>query len=185
MSLGTLTQYLDNQYPFLSTLLKFSLVDDIISGLCYIHSQDIVHGHLTGFNVLIDESGKACLANYDLADLLVAHYSVVQEPRWTDPQLICGAKSQLPTMSTDVYAFGCIMLQILVGKLPYWWIRNCHVVIAKSGNQLPMQDDPEVPKLEECYKEFLQRCWAPAQSRASSTEVAEFVTAQLHALNES
>lgn len=53
MSLGTLTQYLDNQYPFLSTLLKFSLVrvfvtailrilmvvlpqvDDIISGLCY------------------------------------------------------------------------------------------------------------------------------------------------------
>lgn len=72
------------------------------------------HAILTSyqFNVLIDESGRACLANYDLADLLVAHYSVVQEPRWTDPQLICGAKSQLPTMSADVYAFGCIMLQV-------------------------------------------------------------------------
>jgi serine/threonine protein kinase len=64
------------------------------------------------FNVLIDESGRACLANYDLADLLVTHYSVVQEPRWTDPELICGQKSQLPTVSADIYAFGCIMLQV-------------------------------------------------------------------------
>jgi serine/threonine protein kinase len=185
MSNGTLTEYLEIKYPFLSTLLKFSLANDIINGLCYVHSQDIVHGHLTGFNVLIDESGRACLANYDLADLLVAHYSVVQEPRWTDPELICGDKSHLPTVSADVYAFGCIMLQILVGRLPYWWIRNSRVVLAKYNNQLPMQDDPDVPKLEEYHKEFLKRCWAPAHSRASSTEVAEFVTAQLHALDES
>jgi len=59
------------------------------------------------------------------------------------------------------------------------------VVLAKYNNQLPMQDDPDVPKLEEYHKEFLKRCWAPAHSRASSTEVAEFVTAQLHALDES
>jgi hypothetical protein len=48
-----------------------------------------------------------------------------------------------------------------------------------------MQDDPDVPKLEDCYKEFLKRCWAPTDSRASSAEVAEFVTAQLRALDES
>lgn len=184
MSHGTLTQYLNKQYPFLSTFAKFSLANDIISGLCYIHSQNIVHGHLTGFNVMIDESGRACLANYDLADLLVAHYSVVQEPRWSDPELICGDKSELPTVTADVYAFGCLMLQILVGKLPYWWIRNARVVLAKYDNQLPMRDDPDVPKIEECYKEFLKRCWAPSHSRASSAEVAEFVTAQLRVLDE-
>lgn len=185
MSQGTLTTYLDSQYPLLSLRHKFSLANDIISGLCYVHSQNIVHGHLTGFNVLIDESGRACLANYDLADLLATHYSVVQEPRWTDPELICGEKSQLPTVSTDIYAFGCIMLQILVGKLPYWWTRKSLVIIAKSEKQLPMRDDPEVTELEDSCKEFLKRCWAPTDSRASSAEVAEFVAAQLRALDES
>lgn len=185
MSHGTLSKYLDKQYSLLSTFAKFSLANDIISGLCYIHFQNIVHGHLTGFNVMIDESGRACLVNYDLADLLVAHYSVVQEPRWSDPELICGDKSDLPTVSADIYAFGCLMLQILVGRLPYWWIRDARVVLAKYDNQLPMQDDPDVPKIEECCKEFLKRCWAPSHSRASSAEVAEFVTAQLRALDES
>lgn len=185
MSQGILTTYLDSQYPLLDLQQKFSLANDIISGLCYVHSQNIIHGHLTGFNVLIDESGRACLANYDLADLLATHYSVVQEPRWTDPELICGTKSQLPTVSTDIYAFGCIMLQILIGKLPYWWIRKSLVIIAKSENQLPMQDDPNVPMLEDSCKEFLKRCWAPTDSRALSAEVAEFVAAQLRALDES
>ncbi|KAG2743782.1 kinase-like protein [Suillus brevipes Sb2] len=185
MSQGILTTYLDSQYPSLDLQQKFSLANDIISGLCYVHSQNIVHGHLTGFNVLIDESGRACLANYDLADLLATHYSVVQEPRWTDPELISGERSQLPTVSTDIYAFGCIMLQILIGKLPYWWIRKSLVIIAKSENQLPMQDDPNDPMLEDSYKEFLKRCWAPTDSRALSAEVAEFVAAQLRALDES
>lgn len=185
MSQGILTTYLDSQYALLDLQQKFSLANDIISGLCYVHSRNIIHGHLTGFNVLIDESGRACLANYDLADLLATHYSVVQEPRWTDPELICGKKSQLPTVSTDIYAFGCIMLQILVGKLPYWWIRKSLVIIAKSEKQLPMQDDPTVPMLEDSCKEFLKRCWAPSDSRALSAEVAEFVAAQLRALDES
>ncbi|KAG1817253.1 kinase-like domain-containing protein [Suillus subaureus] len=184
MRQGTLTKYLDKQYPFLSMLSKLSLVRVLVTAIL-LHSQNIVHGHLTGFNVLIDESGRACLSDYDLADLLVSHYSVVQEPRWTDPELICGDTSQLPAVSADIYAFGCIMLQILVRKLPYWWIRNSHVVLAKYEKQLPMQDDPDVPKLEECHKEFLKRCWAPTHSRASSAEVAEFVTAQLRALDES
>jgi hypothetical protein len=59
------------------------------------------------------------------------------------------------------------------------------VIIAKSEKQLPMRDDPEVPELEECCIEFLKRCWAPTDSRASSAEVAEFVAAQLRALDES
>jgi serine/threonine protein kinase len=78
------------------------------------------------FNVLIDESGRACLANYDLADLLATHYSVVQEPRWTDPELISGERSQLPTVSTDIYAFGCIMLQV-----SSWFSVTC--VVLTSG----------------------------------------------------
>lgn len=185
MSQGILTTYLASQYPLLSLFRKFSLANDIISGLRYVHSQNIVHGHLTGFNVLIDESGRACLANYDLADLLATHYSVVQEPRWTDPELISGERSQLPTVSTDIYAFGCIMLQILVGRLPYWWTQSYSVITAKSEKQLPMRDDPTVPMLEDSYKEFLKRCWAPTDSRALSAEVAEFVAAQLRALDES
>lgn len=59
------------------------------------------------------------------------------------------------------------------------------MIIAKSEKQLPMRDDPEVTRLEDSCKEFLKRCWAPTDSRASSAEVVESVAAQLRALDES
>ncbi|KAG1720142.1 kinase-like domain-containing protein [Suillus lakei] len=181
---GTLTQYLGRQYPFLSASLKFSLVKDISSGLCYLHSKHIVHGQLTGFNVLIDENGRAYLANYHLADILFTHYSVVQEPRWTDPELLRVDNSRVPTMSADVYAFGCIMLQILIGKLPYWWAtRNIQVIMAKLDDVLPMRYDPDIPKLDKRHEAFLNRCWA-LPHRPSSAEAAEFVAAELRTLDE-
>ncbi|KAG0697977.1 kinase-like domain-containing protein [Suillus ampliporus] len=201
---GTITEYLDKQHPYLMTRHRFCLIYTV-------HSHNIVHGNLTGecrkptphqFNVFIDESGRACLTDYDLTDIIAnmetssmsAYASVA---RWAAPELILegSVESQnsedmvpSPKMSADVYSFGCIMLQcieILVGRLPYWWIRHStHVIVAKYRGVLPMEDGPDVPKLDECHKVFLQRCWENPHSRPWSAEAAEFVTAELRRLDE-
>lgn len=192
----TLTEYLDQQYSYLTPRGRFHLLDDVASGLCYLHSQNIVHGDLTGSNVLMDENGRACLADYGLAlivasstDMRTSTTETCNSPnaaRWAAPELFLGENEIdfRPTLSSDVYSFGCIMLQILVARLPYWWVnRSIHVTIAKTRGELPMRDDPDVPKLEVSHQIFLKRCWESLPlSRPSSLKAAEFVAAELQGL---
>ncbi|KAG2359809.1 kinase-like domain-containing protein [Suillus spraguei] len=198
---ATLTGYLNLQYSYLTPRDRFHLVrvllNDVASGLYYLHSQNIVHGDLTGSNVLMDESGRACLADYGLA-LIVASSTDMQTSttqsvgsssaaRWAAPELFSSDEDETevqPTKSSDVYSLGCIMLQILVGRLPYWWLRQSfHVNIAQMSGRLPMRDDPNVPKLEVSHQIFLKRCWESLPlSRPSSLEAAEFVAAELQGL---
>lgn len=196
---GTLTEYLSRQYSYLTLRGKFHLLNDVASGLCYLHSQDIVHGNLTGTNVLIDENGGACLADYGLAYIIASSAEDIRTStgtsethnspnttRWAAPELILSEDEiePIPTTSCDVYSFGCIMLQILMGRLPYWWLqRSTPVIIAKMNGMLPMRDDADVPKLEVSHQKFLERCWESLPlSRPSSIEAAEFVAAELQGL---
>lgn len=196
---GTLTEYLDRQYSYLTSRGRFHLLNDVASGLCYLHSQDIVHGNLTGSNVLIDESGGARLADYGIALIIAAatdmgtstteSYNSPNAARWAAPELILSEDSDDeiepdPTKFSDVYSFGCIMLQILVGRLPYWWLRlSIHVYRERERGRLPMRYDADVPKLEVSHQNFLERCWESLPlSRPSSVEAAEFVAAELQGL---
>ncbi|KAG2046745.1 kinase-like protein [Suillus hirtellus] len=196
---GTLTEYLDRQYSYLTSRGRFHLLNDVASGLCYLHSQDIVHGSLTGSNVLIDESGGARLANYGFALIIASatdmgtptteSYNSPNAVRWTAPELILSEDSDdeiepIPSKFSDVYSFGCIMLQVLVGRLPYWWLRlSIRVHRAREKGELPMRYDADVPKLEVSHQKFLERCWESLPlSRPSSIEAAKFVAAELQVL---
>jgi serine/threonine protein kinase len=194
---GTLTEYLDKRFSYLTVCQRFRLVNDVTSGLCHLHSQKFVHGDLTGSNVLIDGSGRACLTDYDLADIIASSAtnmttsttSTLHSPdaaRWAAPELIPqeDAVDPRPTKSSDVYSFGCIMLQILVGRLPYWWVRrSIHMNNEKAQGTLPMQDDPDVPKLHGRHVVFLKSCWEfLPESRPSSDYAASFVAAELQEL---
>ncbi|KAG1811694.1 kinase-like domain-containing protein [Suillus variegatus] len=197
---GTLTEYLNRQYSYLTSRGRSHLLNDVASGLCYLHSQDIVHGSLTGSNVLIDESGGAYLTDYGLAYIIATSgadmrtsttetYNSPNAARWAAPELILSEDSDdeiepNPTKFSDVYSFGCIMLQILVGRLPYWWLRSSIPVnSARARGIPPMKYDADVPKLEVFHQKFLERCWESLPlSRPSSVEAAEFAAAELQGL---
>ncbi|KAJ6577986.1 kinase-like domain-containing protein [Mycena capillaripes] len=55
-----------NWYPYSN---KISLVRDIANGLEYLHDLDppVVHGDIKGANILINDDGRACLADFGLA----------------------------------------------------------------------------------------------------------------------
>ncbi|OAX32260.1 kinase-like protein [Rhizopogon vinicolor AM-OR11-026] len=72
---GALTAYLQHEYEMLSYGRKFALLVDVAHGLQYLHSQDIIHGDLSGDDVLIDRSGKASLINFGLSALLPGRIS--------------------------------------------------------------------------------------------------------------
>ncbi|KAG6375777.1 kinase-like domain-containing protein [Boletus reticuloceps] len=195
---GTLTVYLEDRYHSLSAIKVLGLLDNVASGLRYLHSRSVVHGDLSGSNVLIRENGRACIADFGLSMLLTelggstfaASSHARGTLRWTAPELLdleipedgMEEESQriAPTTQSDVYSFGSIMLQILSGKMPYhYYKREAQVVHAVSRGMKPRR--PSSTFTTERRWMFIQQCWSTMdiESRPSSEEIAEFIEEEL------
>ncbi|KIJ60320.1 hypothetical protein HYDPIDRAFT_43443 [Hydnomerulius pinastri MD-312] len=168
MTQGSMNDYLDCHFDGLTAEQRFSLINQVGNGLKYLHSMDLVHGNLTGTNILFDAEGKARLSDFGLPTVLSEHdpsYSISchgQAVRWAAPELFArpdsSADSLLPTTTSDIYSFGCIALQVLSGELPYCrtkWTEQ--LVILKFRGQEPV--DELTPAITPAILEFLRRCW--------------------------
>jgi hypothetical protein len=65
-------------------------------------------------------------------------------------------------------------MQVLYGKLPYWWINTAlQVVTLKFTNQEPINNTVEI---QANHLDFLRRCWSTeSESRPSVGEVLDFL----------
>ncbi|KAF8839138.1 kinase-like protein [Paxillus ammoniavirescens] len=125
---GSLISYLERQYNNLTGVERLTLVSDVAAGLQYLHSRSVVHGDLSGANVLIDVDGRACISDFGLSTLLTqlggsTFATTRQGPgtlRWTAPELLDLQEPAdeedpphiVPSPQSDVYSFGRIMLQV-------------------------------------------------------------------------
>ncbi|KZT22871.1 kinase-like protein, partial [Neolentinus lepideus HHB14362 ss-1] len=147
-----------------------SLLDEISSGLFYLHSENIVHGDLCGRNILIDDEGHARLADFGLSVLAEATRGAYSSStpsgstRWQSPELL---DFDLPkfrkTTYSDVWAFGCVCLEICTGRMPFPQIPpNREVMVAVhilSGARPVRPDDEDVIGLTDNLWHLMQKCW--------------------------
>ncbi|KAG1747873.1 kinase-like domain-containing protein [Suillus paluster] len=187
---GMLTGFLERQQD-MSCQDRFSLLNDIVLGLQYLHSKSIVHGDLTGSNVLIYGNGRACLADFGLSTIILEFIgtsyftsSIKGNIRWAAAELFEVPEDDEEedeaspvSLSTecDIYSFGSITLQVLTGKVPYYNVKKDNVVLG----QVIRGKKPEPPKesrIEPAHWEFIKRCWSPRINRPSVEEAVAFVT---------
>ncbi|KIJ06709.1 hypothetical protein PAXINDRAFT_20092 [Paxillus involutus ATCC 200175] len=189
---GALGGYLARN-PGLPTRDRVQLLCEVASGLHYLHGQMVIHGDLTGTNILIDASGKACLADFGLAtihqEFLGTSFftsSSRANVRWAAPELFQvpegqGNQSVLCSEETDVYSYGSIMLQVLSGQVPFS-DSNVRQVNAKVvlGCRPPRETGWNGQPVPDIYWHFIERCWDKVPGRRpSSFEVLEFIRSQL------
>ncbi|KAG1789600.1 kinase-like domain-containing protein [Suillus plorans] len=193
MKNGSLHQYLgtmrrEQSPPEMRRL--FLLLLQIVLGLQYLHSKDIVHGDLMPPNVLIDENGDALLADFGLSCLLADHETSFfashssGATRWAAPEIIpldtekpdeCVSK---PNKASDVYSFGCIMMQVLSGRPPYFDMeKEPLVIVAKSKGILPTR--PASPAIADDHWCYIEQCWSTQIGmRPSVDEVLYYIKAE-------
>ncbi|KIJ05048.1 hypothetical protein PAXINDRAFT_50441, partial [Paxillus involutus ATCC 200175] len=147
---GTLTEYLEHREQ-LDLERRLALLADVSAGICYLHSQKVVHGDLSGSNVLISGDGRACLSDFGLSTTSQEVSDASQTPsfpvniRWVAPELLLEQEEGTPTscfpsQETDIYSFGSIMFQVLTGKLPFHGIRRvAQIVLLVSRGQRPQR----------------------------------------------
>ncbi|KAG2137054.1 kinase-like domain-containing protein [Suillus clintonianus] len=118
---GSLNDYIASHH--LSLRSKLDLAKQVVAGLGYLHAHSVVHGDLTGLNILVDRQGRAQLSDFGVMSLLAEIPTLAQPSggtrsavRWTDPRLFEMREGEInpciPTEQTDIYSFGSILLQV-------------------------------------------------------------------------
>ncbi|KAG1813919.1 kinase-like domain-containing protein [Suillus subaureus] len=188
---GTLTAFLERQEDTLTLEDKFTLLTDIALGLQYLHSKSIVHGDLTGSNVLIYGNGRARVTDFGLSTMIEEFVgtsyltsSIRGHIRWAAAELYDipeGDEEDDASVSLsvecDIYSFGSIVLQVLTCKVPYYDVKKDNVVLG----HVVRGKKPEPPKgsqVAPVHWEFIQRCWLPRVSRPSIGEIVLFAHQQ-------
>ncbi|VYS60920.1 unnamed protein product [Arabidopsis thaliana] len=120
---GSLDKYLDRNenQERLTWEQRFKIIKDVASALLHLHQewvQIIIHRDIKPANVLIDHEMNARIGDFGLAKL----YDQGLDPQtsrvagtfgYIAPELLRTGRA---TTSTDVYAFGLVMLEVVCGR---------------------------------------------------------------------
>ncbi|KAG2356485.1 kinase-like domain-containing protein [Suillus spraguei] len=173
---GTLTEYLQHKHETL-----FDNENQLTLTLRAVHSQSIVHGDLTGNNVLVHKNGKASLTDFGLSALLPGRMSQALLPinpactaQYMAPEyLIFDAKGSFAPDFT--WKGDLTLLQVLEGKVPYHYILKYESIIYSILKGIRPKRPPGFVIIDGDWH-FIQRCWLEdAECRPSTEDILGFV----------
>lgn len=125
----------------MSTQQVIALMRPLADALDYAHSQGIIHRDIKPANVLIDESDNPILADFGLARMLEASIRYTQTsqalgtPEYMSPEQAMGADAD---HRSDLYAFGVLLYQMLVGQTPFRADTPAATLMAHVHKPLPL-----------------------------------------------
>ncbi|KAJ8595463.1 kinase-like protein [Rhizopogon salebrosus TDB-379] len=193
---GNLTTYLEREDASLAVVRRLQILRDITDGLQYLHVNNVIHGDLTGANVLVDRDGTACLADFGLSLMYSEVMSVSQASwtsafhgnfRWLAPEMLGEPEDDLPvrpSKHSDIYSFGGIMLQVLTSKVPYHYLSEAAVTRCIYTGTKPTRS--RYPAFADKYWHFIEKCWSHAtRDRPSAERLVEVIRDELGLLSNS
>lgn len=146
------------------------LLKDVLNGLAELHGRGIVHRDLKPSNILLDENGRAAIADFGLwhggngdgaLRSMQQSLSVSLDGRpnlagtiaYMAPEIMDG---EAPTASSDVYAVGIVLFELLVGRRP-------------RGVELPSAARPSIQQQAFWNSLYYWACASPEQRCADAT----------------
>ncbi|KAH7372502.1 hypothetical protein KP509_17G007400 [Ceratopteris richardii] len=137
----------------------------IVEGLCYLHSQGIVHSDIKARNILLGSSGEIKIADFGAARKTSCtkdsdSVSIGGTPLWMAPEVLQGLRQGAPS---DIWSLGCTLIEMLEGRPP-WNTLQSHpsctdlvsvlLRIACASETLPPYGD----SISSQAKDFLSKC---------------------------
>ncbi|KAJ7589976.1 kinase-like domain-containing protein [Mycena floridula] len=151
-------------------LTPLSALKDVSEGLKYLHSltPQIVHADIKGANVLVKDDLTCCLADFGISlvtesqeaahSISIPHRGSV---RWLCPEAISPSIYQNPRLTArDIYAFGCLIVEIYTGRPPFSEIKlDITVGLQVLAGVRPGRPDALVDR--DGVWNLATACWAP------------------------
>ncbi|KAF8174708.1 kinase-like domain-containing protein [Mycena galopus ATCC 62051] len=155
------------------------LLYEIAQGLEYLHHSNIVHGDLRGANILIKEDWSACLADFGLSIFsdATATTSTTRAGSlyWMAPELLDPERFGLKfvrTPATDVYAFGCVCIELYTGRPPFSNLPAPAALMKVLNGERP-EKPYGPPTMSHTLWEHVMEFWADSHTRPSTQFVVQ------------
>uniref|UniRef100_A0A8D3CZX4 Guanylate cyclase n=1 Tax=Scophthalmus maximus TaxID=52904 RepID=A0A8D3CZX4_SCOMX len=184
---GSLQDILENDSITLDWMFKYSLINDIVKGMVFLHNSVILsHGKLKSSNCVVDNRFVLKITDYGLSSFRFdgdsgtdAHAYYAQR-LWMSPELL---RSEAPppqgTQKGDVYSFGIILQEVALRRGAFFLDGDplsakeiVDRVVLGEWPCLRPSVDPQSHSPE--LGQLMQRCWAE-----EPTERPEFSHIQL------
>jgi serine/threonine protein kinase len=108
------------RFTLLSEELTVKFTAQLVAGLAYLHSKNIIHRDIKGANVLVSDDGVVKLADFGAAKKILdpeqLQHTLAGTPYWMAPEVV---RQQGHGASADVWSLGATVLQMLTGRAPY------------------------------------------------------------------
>ncbi|GAA5872874.1 hypothetical protein JCM3774_006352 [Rhodotorula dairenensis] len=176
----------------LANLLEHGRIEDeiiiqiyalqMLSGLIYLHSQDVVHRDIKPDNILLDGNGTIKYVDFGAAKVLAKNQktlasrsrmgnrgptmgeagppdanSLTGTPMYLSPETVKGERRGKKG-AMDVWAVGCVILECATGHRPWSNLDNEWAIMFRIGIAVEHPPLPEPYQLSELGIDFIRQC---------------------------
>ncbi|XP_060215553.1 mitogen-activated protein kinase kinase kinase 18-like [Lycium barbarum] len=155
---GTLIDEIRKQGGRLNEQLTGYCTKQIVQGLDYLHSKDIVHCDIKGHNILLGKTGAkiadfGCSKQVEPAELDSFAVPIGGTPMYMAPEVARGVEQEFPA---DIWALGCTIIEMATGGSPWTSVNNSASLLYYIAFS---SQTPEIPKfLSSQARDFLSKC---------------------------
>ncbi|GMF32753.1 unnamed protein product [Phytophthora fragariaefolia] len=127
---GALRDCTVNNTVDLSVPKQHAIARQIAEAMSFLHKQNIVHGRLNAFNVLLDKDYSAKLSLFSIFHYVKLSPLDNECKVFVAPEVLRGEQ---PTERSDIYAFGVVLVEIDTGETPVMNARR--LSMERSGRE--------------------------------------------------
>jgi serine/threonine protein kinase len=136
---------------------------ELVKGMKFIHSQNLIHGDLKPTNILIDDDHNIKISDFGTSRVFERDVTMMNAgtPLYMSPETADGHYDN----KIDVYSFGIVVYEIVTGN----------GLFSDEGNKtrlyLDMQNGkrPDIPKeVLPFTRELISKCWSQESSKRPS-----------------
>ncbi|KAJ5833742.1 hypothetical protein N7474_002053 [Penicillium riverlandense] len=147
---GSIATMLKQYNTFQEPLVK-NFVRQILTGLSYLHSRDIIHRDIKGANILVDNKGGVKISDFGISKRVEASTvlgsrasvgggagSHLHRPSlqgsvyWMAPEVV---RQTAHTKKADIWSLGCLVVEMLSGVHPFPDCSQLQAIFAIGSNQ--------------------------------------------------
>lgn len=145
---GNMGALLENGRPALPHAVQ--MLRDVADALDYAHARGVVHRDIKPTNILRDGSGRFCVGDFGLAQMLEGALgltrtgTLVGTPQYMAPEQALGKPAD---HRSDIYSLGIVAYEIFVGDVPFKGDSPVAVLLKQVNDPVPTPRDGLLPPL--------------------------------------